>query len=92
MPMVPGVKQKAAKGDAKRQPGAYISRDGRHLYRVVGPSGTGMLRVENAMTGNEMDLTAIEVAAAKLERPAPRLVIPDHMPDHTSNHSPNLAA
>jgi hypothetical protein len=71
----------AAMAAPKRQPGAYISREGKYLYRVIGtPAGSSMLRVENAMTGHEINLTKFDVETANLVRAAPRLDVPDRLP------------
>lgn len=80
MGVAPGMKVKALTAEQKRQPGAYLLREGRILYRVVGMVGTGMLRVENAMTGNEISLTTGEVESARYVRGPESLDCPDYLP------------
>lgn len=66
--------------DPKRQTGAYLELNGR-LYWVRGSkTGTALTEVENCATGYISHLSVLDVARARLIKPAPTLDIPDTIP------------
>lgn len=68
-------------GDPKRQTGAYLELNNR-LYWVAGAKpGTALLEVENCANGYRSHLALMDVARARLIKPAPTLDVPDTVPE-----------